>query len=310
VSQDFINNRKQLQLKILQRLRELGIEYILQGFYGMVPRSTKTRYPNAHVDFLNPWGGGIYVPPGYLHPDDKLFFEFSKAYYQSMFKNYGTIKYFGGDPFHESTFDFKPDFALIGKVTQQEQMKFNKDAVWVLQGWQLNPRQEMLNGIANKKQVLILDLNCENDPAWAMRDRYSGISFIWCALNNYGGRTGLMGKFPTSLENIKKCQQQCPNLRGIGTTMEGCKFNPLFFEFYYDIAWNPLPDLRTWLRSYTVYRYGREDARLMDAVQQFGETIYSVAFLAPTENDEPSSLICYDPKPSRDFFHYKPIKYD
>lgn len=57
----------------------------------------------------------------------------------------------------------------------------------------------MLDGITNKKQVLILDLNCENEPNWDRRDKYDGIPFIWCALNNFGGRTGLMGKFPSAI---------------------------------------------------------------------------------------------------------------
>ncbi len=57
------------------------------------------------------------MPPAYLHPDDPLFLEFSKAYYETVKKNYGEIQYFGGDPFHESNFSFKVDFKLVGKVT-------------------------------------------------------------------------------------------------------------------------------------------------------------------------------------------------
>jgi alpha-N-acetylglucosaminidase len=73
-------------------------------------------------------------------------------------------------------------------------------------------------------------------------------------------------------------------LRGVGTTIEGCKFNPLFFEFYQDIAWNPLPDLKEWFKNYSVYRYGKEDSNLIQAMQIIGETLYCTPFVGE-END-------------------------
>lgn len=37
VSDTLIEQQKELQQKILGRMRELGIEPVMQGFYGMVP---------------------------------------------------------------------------------------------------------------------------------------------------------------------------------------------------------------------------------------------------------------------------------
>jgi hypothetical protein len=103
--------------------------------------------------------------------------------------------------------------------------------------------------------VLIIDLNCENDPAWQKRKSFNGIPFIWACLNSFGGRIGLTGKFGQSLENIKLARKE-KNLMGIGVISEGTKFNPILYDFYFDMAWwNNFPQVNEWLSKYANYRY-------------------------------------------------------
>ena len=41
--------------------------------------------------------------------------------------------------------------------------------------------------------MLVLDLAAEYEPVYSRLESFYGQPFIWCMLNNYGGRMGLYG---------------------------------------------------------------------------------------------------------------------
>ena len=85
--------------KILRRMKELGIEPILQGFYGMVPHDLKNKINEAKVIEQGKWAGG-FQRPGILDPTTKLFSKIADTYYTEMKNLYGKdIHYFGGSHF-------------------------------------------------------------------------------------------------------------------------------------------------------------------------------------------------------------------
>lgn len=46
-------------------------------------------------------------------------------------------------------------------------MEYNPDAVWVIQSWQGNPTNGLLNGLeGNREHALVLDLYAEKTPHW------------------------------------------------------------------------------------------------------------------------------------------------
>ena len=49
VPQGYLDNRAELQKKILQRMKKLGIQPVLQGFYGMVPNASIKKFPKADI---------------------------------------------------------------------------------------------------------------------------------------------------------------------------------------------------------------------------------------------------------------------
>jgi hypothetical protein len=83
VSMDMMKQQAELQRKILKRMKELGIEPVLQGFYGMVPHDLKNKINEAKVIEQGKWAGG-FQRPGILDPTTKLFSKIADTYYAEM----------------------------------------------------------------------------------------------------------------------------------------------------------------------------------------------------------------------------------
>jgi alpha-N-acetylglucosaminidase len=103
VTESMIDERVEPQRKILARMRELGIEPVLQGFYGMVPASLEQKFPLANIADQGEWAG--FRRPPILLSSDPLFTRLASIYCGELRKLYGPVRYFGGDLFHEGPLD-------------------------------------------------------------------------------------------------------------------------------------------------------------------------------------------------------------
>lgn len=140
VSQHWIDQRVDLQEKILYRMRELGIEPILHGFYGMVPSAMISKYLQVNVKEGGKWchdeGKGGFQRPATLVPLSTEFKSMANVYYQELENYYGKVKLFGGDPFHEGGNTEGISISQSGKAIQEAMLASNPEALWVLQGWE------------------------------------------------------------------------------------------------------------------------------------------------------------------------------
>ena len=111
-----IASRSDLQRRIISRMRSLGIEPVLPGFYGMVPSSLKSRL-NAHIVPQGAWAS--FSRPDILDPTDPAFARVAGIYYEEMAKLYGAnLHYFSGDPFHEGGVMAGVDLGRAGAAIQ------------------------------------------------------------------------------------------------------------------------------------------------------------------------------------------------
>lgn len=301
---DWYDQQEALQKKILARMKEWGIKPVLPGYSGMVPHDADTRL-GLNIAQPGLWNG--LQRPAFLSPDDPRFAEIAELYYDEQQKLFGKADYYSMDPFHESATSGGVDFGEAGKAVMKAMKTVNKDAVWVLQAWSENPRDEMIEPL-EKGDLLILDLFSECRPMWGMPsiwrkpEGYRQHEWLFCLLENFGGRVGLHGRMDQLLENfyLTKSDPMAANIKGIGLTMEGGQNNPVMFELMCELPWRAEPFTKEeWIKDYCFARYGSHDATIEKAWTILAQSIYN----CPRSNNQQGaheSIFCA--RPSKNAF--------
>ena len=295
-----------LQKKILARMKEMGMKPVLPGYCGMVPHDAKQKL-GLNVTDAGRWNS--YQRPANLSPTDSRFAEIADLYYKELTRLYGKSDYYSMDPFHESGNDAAVDYGKAGEALMSAMKRANPHAIWVVQGWNENPRPQM---IANLKvgDLLVLDLfsesrqnfkdfcTGENTSGTGKKDfstsKKEGIygkhQWLFCLLENFGGNVGLHGRMDQLLNNFylatgKKDTPKQENsslltlhssLKGWGFTMEGSENNPVMFELMSELPWRAEKITKEdWIREYCYARYGVHDATIEKAWILLAQSIYN-----------------------------------
>lgn len=285
VTQRMIDERSALQRQILARMHELGIEPVLQGFYGMVPASLTQKFPGARIVDQGKWAS--FRRPMILLSSDPLFSRLASIYYDEAKKLYGPVRFFGGDLFHEGGQTTGLDIASLARGVQNSMLQANPESIWVLQGWQGNPKDELLNGLL-RDHVLVLNLD---SPDWEQRKGFNGSPWVWGIINNFGEVTGMFGDLPRiASEPVRAANGPYGRtLVGVGALMEGIDNNPVVYDLLFQMAWHERPvDLDHWIAQYAQYRYGQTTPELIHAWRLLLQTVYSSA-------SAPQSIFCARP---------------
>lgn len=272
--------QEKLQKQILKRMREWGMEPVLPGYSGMLPSNAHEKL-GVNVADGGSWNG--YVRPTFLQPTDSRFHEIASLYYEELTKLYGKANYYSMDPFHEGGNTQGVDLDASGKSIMREMKATNPKAVWVIQGWNENPREALIHNLP-QGDLLILDLFSECRPKWGIAsifqddEGYGNHQWLFCLLQNFGANVGLHGRMDQLLNNFyqTKTNPKAAHLKGIGFTMEGSENNPVMFELMSELPWRPDKfGKEEWLRGYVRARYGTDDPALQQAWQILGATIYN-----------------------------------
>ena len=317
-----------LQKKILARMKEMGMKPVLPGYCGMVPHDVKQKL-GLNVTDAGRWNS--YQRPANLSPTDSRFAEIADLYYKELTRLYGKSDYYSMDPFHESGNDAAVDYGKAGEALMSAMKRANPHAIWVVQGWNENPRPQM---IANLKvgDLLVLDLfsesrqnfedfcTGENTSGPGKKDfstsKKEGIygkhQWLFCLLENFGGNVGLHGRMDQLLNNFylatgKKDTPKQENsslltlhssLKGWGFTMEGSENNPVMFELMSELPWRAEKITKEdWIREYCYARYGVHDATIEKAWTLLAQSIYN----CPKGNIQQGtheSIFCARPSPN------------
>ena len=271
-----------LQKKIIARMRELGIEPVFPGYAGMVPRNIGEKLGYQIAD-PGKWCG--FPRPAFLSTEDEHFDSFAAMYYEELEKLYGKAKYYSMDPFHEGGNTEGVDLAKAGTSIMSAMKKANPEAVWVMQAWQANPREAMVNTL-DSSDLLVLDLYSEKLPQWgdpeSMWYREKGFGkhdWLYCMLLNFGGNVGLHGRMEQLVNGYYNACAHVngKTLRGVGATPEGIENNPVMFELLYELPWREerfSPD--EWLQAYLKARYGNDlSPEVAEAWRALEHTVYN-----------------------------------
>lgn len=271
-----------LQKKIISRMRELGIEPVFPGYAGMVPRNIDKKLGFQIAD-PGKWCG--FPRPAFLSTEDEHFESFAAMYYEELEKLYGKVKYYSMDPFHEGGSTKGIDLAKTGKSIMKAMKKANPKAVWVIQAWQANPREEMIASL-EPGDMMVLDLYSEKRPQWgdpnSIWHREKGFGkhdWLYCMLLNFGGNVGMHGRMEQLVNGYYDActHPQGKTLSGVGTTPEGIENNPIMFELLYELPWRKERfSADEWLKEYLKARYGGDlPAEILEAWRALEHTVYN-----------------------------------
>jgi alpha-N-acetylglucosaminidase len=198
----WMQSHKDLQQKILQHERELGMKPVLPAFTGHVPAAFKKKFPNAKLKATN-WNNG-FADTYILDSEDSLFAVIGKKFLQAQTKLFGTDHLYSADTFNENEPPSDEPAFLSQLSTRVYEGMHNADtaAVWVMQGWLFYsdrkfwkaPQIEALLKAVPDDKMILLDLAAEIEPIWKRTEAFYGKPWIWNMINNFGGNINLFGR--------------------------------------------------------------------------------------------------------------------
>lgn len=269
-SEKYVYERLELGKKILNRLVELGIQPIQQGFSGHIPTILKEKYPNADILMQNGWCN--YPKTAQIDPLDPFFKEFGSKYLENLEKLMGNYHYLACDPFHEGTppKQSKEYLTEVGKIINKTYQSFDENSVWVMQAWTL--REHIVKAVP-KDRILILDLNSGRTPS---SKNMWGYPVVAGMLHNFGGKNAMQGKLRHHCKNTYlTLKENGANVVGSGMFMEGIEQNPVIYDLQFELLTSSKKiDLTAWLDNYILRRYKKYSLTLRKAWNLLLETCY------------------------------------
>lgn len=279
----WFEQRVELGRKMHDRMQTYGITPVIQGFAGQVPETFAEKNEGAVLTPLDGWSG--YTRPSiiktYLTDAEaaagkiNYFADVAETFYEKQKNVFGDVSdYYATDPFHEGGNTGGLNIASIFKTVQDEMVKSNSDAVWVMQHWQDGSKATKMS-LMDCSKVLALDLQTDMNPQYGVFEN-NGTPWIYCMLHNFGGRMGLDGEIPVIASDPIETKNSTKNMKGIGITPEALENSPVVYELFFETTWSKDPiDYRTWLEKYSERRAGGTSESLKEAWEILLETAYA-----------------------------------
>ena len=297
VHDSWFEERTELARKNQQIMRNLGMQPVLQGYSGMVPTDITSKATGAYAltssDIIAQGNWCSFQRPAMLRTTSAAFDTYAELFYNCQKAVYGdTSDYYATDPFHEGGNTGGMNARDISREVLTSMLASDANAVWIIQAWQGNPTTALLNGLDEvengAQHALVLDLYAEKTPhnqetgnSYGDTKEFDDTPWLYCMLNNFGGRLGLHGHLDNMAKNIPVAFNNGAHIAGIGITPEASVNNPVLYDFLFETIWQddatqPLTeiDLDTWLDDYAQRRYGAESASANAAWDILKETVY------------------------------------
>ncbi|XP_075223790.1 N-acetyl-alpha-glucosaminidase [Lycorma delicatula] len=278
-----------LQIQILDQMRNIGITPVLPAFAGQVPRSFKRLFPNSTLEPLPKWNhfSDKYCCPYFLSPEDPLFKTIGKLFLNEYISQFGTDHIYNCDSFNEmtpSSGDLKY-LRSVGQSIYKAMSSADENAVWLLQGWLFRHNalfwtkkraEAFLTSVPYGKMV-VLDLQGELNPQYSRLDSYFGQPFIWCMLHNFGGTLGMHGTVTQVNEGPFKARNMINStMIGTGLTPEGINQNYVMYDLMNEMSWRKKPaELDSWFDNYSIRRYGQNSSHAKKFWQLLKKSVYN-----------------------------------
>jgi alpha-N-acetylglucosaminidase len=239
----WIDKKKDLQVKILARMRGLGMTPILPAFGGYVPKAFAQKHPEARIYRMRPWEG--FHETYWLDPADPLFAKLAGRFLALYTQTYGAGTYYLADSFNEMLPPISADgadardaaygdgtantsatktkvevdpalnakrLAAYGKAIYDSIRLARPDAVWVMQGWLFGADSHFWDPAAIKAylsqvpddRLMVLDIGNDRYPnVWRNAEAFGGKPWIYGYVHNYGGSNPVYGDLDFYRRDLK-----------------------------------------------------------------------------------------------------------
>lgn len=301
------NSQIELQHRILDRMRALGMEPIAPAFAGFVPPALIERHPEIKANQLE-WGGFDKSENAcVLAPDSPWFSKIGKMFIEEWEKEFGDARYWISDSFNEMRLPVDKDdtvgkhrlLAQYGKAIYSSIAAGDPDAVWVTQGWTFGYQHDFWDRESMKAllsevpddRLMIVDLGNDypkwvwnTEQTWKVQEGFYGKQWIYSYVPNFGGKvlpTGDLDMYASgSVEALHS--PYAATLAGFGSAPEGLENNEVVYELLADMGWSQENiDLDSWLEGYCIARYGYCDGRMIQAWKLLRSSVYSSLYSYP-----------------------------
>ena len=254
-----------LAKQIVDAQRALGMQPVLPGWSGMVPTNFASKSGYATRGNGGKWAGD-FVRPLLLNTSigAEKYAEIAADYYACLKEVMGESQYYSMDPFHEgggagTMEDYKALYAAMEVAKPGSQ--------WVIQQWQWSATQKYSLTAVPAGRLVVLDLFSDGSPAFDGYNGYAPQDAVFCAIPNFGGRSGLMGRLQNVTDNYFKFKGKYTSIKGIGTAPEAIEQTPVTYDLIYQLPWmnGVKPDVAAWVDNYAEARYGQDNKVIKEA---------------------------------------------
>ena len=249
--------------KIVDAQRALGMQPVLPGWSGMVPTNFSEKSGYATRGNGGNWAGD-FVRPLLLSVSNDNYAEIAADYYACLKEVMGESQYYSMDPFHEgggagTMEDYEALYAAMEAAKPGSQ--------WVIQQWQWSATQKYSLTAVPAGRLVVLDLFSDGSPAFDNYNGYAPQDAVFCAIPNFGGRSGLMGRLQNVTDNYFKFKGKYASIKGIGAAPEAIEQTPVTYDLIFQLPWmnGVKPDVAAWVDNYAVARYGQDNAVVKEA---------------------------------------------
>ena len=288
IPDNWFEQRTELARKNQRKMRALGMTPILQGYSGMVPNSINEKDPNAEIIPQGMWNG--MQRPAMLKTNTETYSKYAEMFYQAQEEVYGKVShYYATDPFHEGGQTGGIGRDIVGRKVLDEMKNYDENAIWVIQSWSF--QSELLSKITSEEKennILLLDLNATKGAKYTSTNEFAGSDWVYCMLENYGGRSGLNGNLEKLTKIPSQVKDKTEHMVGMGIAPEGTNNNPVKYDLFFEMMWEDQDvNLDEWISHYVERRYGQTSENVQKAWELLLKTVYRPA----THADPPESII-------------------
>ena len=255
--------QKELAGKITAAQRALGMQPVLPGWSGMVPTNFAEKSGYATRSNGGNWAGD-FVRPLLLSVSNADYAEIAADYYECLHAVMGESQYYSMDPFHEgggagTMEDYEALYAAMEAAKPGSQ--------WVIQQWQWSNTQKYSLTAVPAGRLIVLDLFSDGSPAFDNYNGYAPQDAVFCAIPNFGGRSGLMGRLQNVTDNYFKFKEKYASIKGIGAAPEAIEQTPVTYDLIFQLPWmnGVKPDVAAWVDNYAIALYGQDNAVVKEA---------------------------------------------